>query len=599
MAQALTVHERPGVEVVDSVIAALAGKRVLLVVDNCEHLVAGVAEFARQLVGACPTLVVLASSRERLGIRAEHVYEVPPMSRADGLALFIERATRIRAGFEADEHVDAICELVDELPLAIELAAAHVRSLSTEAIREHLVESRGLLATRDRDVVARQRTLEATIAWSYDLLDLEEQQALRGLSVFAGGCTLAAAEAVAGADLDSLESLLDKSLIRHRVDESGSDRYWLLETIREFAARRLSDAGEVGQVFARHTGFFLAYAPELQSRPGRTASTELVDRYRADAANFRLASTRALADGDVVSALRFVRYLGRLLYRLGPFAEGYSIACASLALPGGDDDDRAYSLVRAATFALHIDGKIDSAHVQLSDAEALFRKLNDRAGLVEVFACRCKLGQFVGDYDEASASAEKQAAIARELDDPYLARWADLNLADTLCARAIEEEDRRAAEQSRVLYEAAGRGLGADESEFEAVARNNARSFVEFAVGNHSECIVYARRSLVGLLNLGLERTPDPFLILGWATAAQGMTPAGVRLVSAAMRQYGEEGMHIERWGRVQMKRFEHTSRQALGDVDYEERVREGKAMSDEAARELALGVKPPRVGRP
>ena len=138
------------------------------------------------------------------------------MAISDGHALFVERASAVRPGFQPDEHVDAICDAVDQLPLAIELAAARIRALSTPAIHERLSERLGLLASRNRDVEERQRTLEATIAWSYDLLDDDERRVLRGLSVFAGGCTLVAAEAVAGADVDSLESLLDKSLIRHR-----------------------------------------------------------------------------------------------------------------------------------------------------------------------------------------------------------------------------------------------------------------------------------------------------------------------------------------------------------------------------------------------
>ena len=170
-AQALEVRDRPGIEIGPSIVAAFDTKRSLIVVDNCEHLVAGVAELVGQLVGGCPNVVVVASSRERLGLQAERIYEVPPMAISDGHALFVERASAVRPGFQPDEHVDAICDAVDQLPLAIELAAARVRALSTTAIHERLTERLGLLASRNRDVEERQRTLEATIAWSYDLLE--------------------------------------------------------------------------------------------------------------------------------------------------------------------------------------------------------------------------------------------------------------------------------------------------------------------------------------------------------------------------------------------------------------------------------------------
>ena len=334
-AHSLEVREQPGVTATDSLVRKFAGRRALIVVDNCEHVLDAAATIIRALLGACPRLVVAASSRERLGLRAERIYAVPPMAASDGERLFVERALAVSPGFRSDDQVTAICEAVDELPLAIELAAARVRSLSTRTIREHLAESLGILATRDRDVDARQRTLEATIEWSYDLLDDEERRVLRSLSVFAGGCTLAAAEAVAGADLDAIESLLDKSLIRHRIDEAGNDRYWLLETIREYAAGRLSLAGEAEQADARHTEFFLQHAAELLVKAGRPTTNEQVDLYKSDAANFKVAHARALAHGDATTALRFVRCLGRVLYRLGPFAEGYSMARASLALPRG------------------------------------------------------------------------------------------------------------------------------------------------------------------------------------------------------------------------------------------------------------------------
>jgi predicted ATPase len=388
IAQALDVGERPGVTLEDSIVASFESKRALIVADNCEHLLAGVTELVRQIVEGCPTLVVVASSRERLGLRAERVYDVPPLAPSDALELFVERASAVDSGFRVDEHAAAICEAVDELPLPIELAAARVRSLSTAAIRERLTERLALLSSASRDVADRQRTLEATIAWSYDLLNGEEQQALRSLSVFAGGCTLSAAQAVAGADLRLVESLLDKSLIRRRIDEAGHDRYWMLETIREYALRELERDGEASAAGERHTEFFVRSAADVMSPVGVPTSDERRDRFLADRANFREAHARALAAGDARSALRLVRCLGRVSNMTGtPTTESFDSGLASVALDGGEEEDRAYALVRTASFADQL-GKFERARDLLSEAERMFETLGDARGLADAIGWR-------------------------------------------------------------------------------------------------------------------------------------------------------------------------------------------------------------------
>ena len=350
-------------------------------VDNCEHLVAGVAELVGQLVAGCPNVVVVASSRERLGLRAERIYEVPPMATGDGHVLFVERASAVRPGFQPDQHVDAICDAVDQLPLAIELAAARVRALSPAAIHERLTQKLELLASRDRDIEERQRTLEATIAWSYDLLSEEEQSVLRSLSVFAGGCTLIAAEAVAGADLDSIESLLDKSLVRLRVDEAGQDQYWMLETIREYAQRELEREGEGDAAGARHTRYFADLAVRADAASTYVLSDEQRDLYLSDRANFNEAHTRALATGDGASALQFVRRLARATQETGSRARDWYARCAaSIALPGGAREDRAWALIRTARIAC-ITGNIAQARSWIDEADVLLEELEDLQGV--------------------------------------------------------------------------------------------------------------------------------------------------------------------------------------------------------------------------
>ena len=385
-AHSLEVREQPGVTATDSLVRTFAGRRALIVVDNCEHVLDAAATIIRALLERLPeacrrgveSRTPGSSGRAHLRRAADaRVGRRASLRRASfggepGLPIRRSRHGHLRGGRRASARDRA-------------RGRAHPVPLDPHD-PEHLAESLGILATRDRDVDARQRTLEATIEWSYDLLDDEERRVLRSLSVFAGGCTLAAAEAVAGADLDAIESLLDKSLIRHRIDDAGNDRYWLLETIREYAASRLSLAGEAEQADARHTEFFLQHAAELLVKAGRPTTNEQVDLYKSDAANFKVAHARALAHGDATTAIRFVRCLGRVWYRLGPFAEGYALARASLALHGGADADRANALVRAAYFAVHLGGELEAAGDLLSEAESLYTQLGDMMGLAEVLS---------------------------------------------------------------------------------------------------------------------------------------------------------------------------------------------------------------------
>jgi predicted ATPase/class 3 adenylate cyclase len=597
-AQALEVRERPGVPIADSVLAALVGKRALVVVDNCEHLIAGVADLVRHLVDGCPTVVVVASSRERLGLRAERIYEVPPMASSDGLALFVDRASAVRSGFKADVHASAICEAVDELPLAIELAAARVRSLSTLAIRERLGESLRLLATRDRDVEERQRTLDATIAWSYELLHANEQRVLRALSVFAGGCTTAAAHAVAEADLDSLESLLDKSLIRHRIDEPGHDRYWVLETIREYAARELHRKGEARKIGARHTAFFVDLAVDILAPFGRPTSDEQRDRFLRDRANFREAHARALTAGDGTSAVRFVRYLGRAIGVTGsPLAGAYATGLASLALSGGTEEDRAYALVRTATFA-DGSGEFDSARDLLSEAESMFKHLGDARGLADATAWQSDVEYRTGNYGDALAHAERLATLAEDIDDTGLASWAERFVGQALLGRAIADGDRLAAERNHVLWLGQVQYAASLDSALDrAMVRANL-AFSLFALEEYAKSIEAAQNALREMLEIGataVADAQDPVFVVGLAECGSGNFDLGITLVSAAVRLFQENGLVLESWTPSVLERFESDARATLGDDAHDAAVRSGKALSRDEAIELALSVVPRR----
>ncbi len=214
-------------------------KRIHLVLDNLEQLLPDVARPLADLLAAAPTLRLIATSREPLRIAGESEYDLAPMEEGDAVSLFLERARAIRADVGDSPAVHELIRRLDGLPLAIELAAARVKLLGPERLLERITQRLDLLKG-GRDVDERHATLRATIAWSYDLLDDDEQTLFARLAVFRGGCRLDAAEAVCEADLDTLASLLDKSLVRRRTDADGGERFWMLETIREFATELLA-----------------------------------------------------------------------------------------------------------------------------------------------------------------------------------------------------------------------------------------------------------------------------------------------------------------------------------------------------------------------
>ena len=239
--------------------AATGDRRTHLVLDNVEHLLPDAAAHVSDLVAAAPPVRVLATSREPLRIQGEVEFDLPPLVGDEAVTLFVERARAVRPETGPSPAIGELCERLDRLPLALELAAARTKALTPEQLLERIGQRLDLLkGTRDAD--ERHATLRATIAWSYDLLEPEEQRLFERLSVFAAGCTLESAEAVCDAEFDTLASLIDKSLVRRRTGALGEERYWMLETIRTFASERLEDSSEAEATRRRHAERMLAIA---------------------------------------------------------------------------------------------------------------------------------------------------------------------------------------------------------------------------------------------------------------------------------------------------------------------------------------------------
>ncbi|MEV3990905.1 BTAD domain-containing putative transcriptional regulator [Streptomyces sp. NPDC049837] len=290
-------------------------RRMLILLDNCEHVVAAAAALAERLLGECPGLTVLATSREPLGVPGETVRPVDPLPDPMALRLLAERGSAARPGFDVADDPDAcaeICRRLDGLPLAIELAAARLRMLTPRQIADRLDDRFRLLTTGSRTVLPRQQTLRAVVDWSWDLLDEPERAVLRQLSVFSGGCGLDAAEAVCGGPdapdtLDLLGSLVDKSLVVAEPAPGGGDmRYRLLETVAEYAAERLDQAGDRAAAERRHLVHYreLARTADAELRgPGQRAA---LARLQKEYENLRTALRRAVAARDEQEALCLV-----------------------------------------------------------------------------------------------------------------------------------------------------------------------------------------------------------------------------------------------------------------------------------------------------
>jgi predicted ATPase/DNA-binding CsgD family transcriptional regulator len=446
LASVLGVGESPGTPLVETLVDYLEPRKVLLVLDNCEHLVAACASLAETLLRRCPDLRVVATSREALGVVGETLFEVPPLSLPDphhpqaveGLPhyeasrLFVERARTVRPEFSVTAGnamaIAQVCYRLDGMPLAIELAAARIRVLSVDQISTRLDDSFRLLSGGGRSVLARQRTLRATMDWSYGLLDETERALFRRLSVFAGGFTLGAAEAVcAGEDLegdkvlDLLASLVDKSLVIVE-EQDGEARYRLLETMRQYGREKLQESGEDEPVRRRHAEYYLALAEEPE--PDLREQGAWLLRLGTEHDNFRAALRWTLGpeaqDPDL--GLRLATALGhRRFWAVYGLDEGLAW------LERGLERDKAASKPLRADALSHagwianVQGNYDKALGLLEDNYVVSKEIGQNQ---TVAVSLVQLGQFLtmhgSEKERIEALREETEALLPELSDPQL-----------------------------------------------------------------------------------------------------------------------------------------------------------------------------------
>ena len=386
----------------DGLAEHIEDKAMLCVFDNFEQVVEAAPDLAA-LLGACPNLDVLVTSREPLHITGEQEYSVPPLVHEEGVGFFLARARAVRPGFQVDDAVSEICARLDDLPLALELAAARVKALSSAQILERLEQRLPLLTGGARDLPERQRTLRATIEWSYDLLSNDEQRLFARLAVFRGGCTLAAAEDVCDADLDTLHSLVDKSLLRH-----SNERYWMLETIREYAAERLRESEEEGATRDGHLAYIVALAERAYEE--RLASMSMwFPIMGAEHDNIRAAldwaSTRdPQAEAQLAGAIAFYWFLR------GHAREARERVAGALVRYQPRDRIRA----RALTHLGEMSEETDTALPYLDEAVGVWRESGDVMG--EATALEI-IGYFriqAGDQSSALRIFEQSLALRQQ-----------------------------------------------------------------------------------------------------------------------------------------------------------------------------------------
>jgi predicted ATPase/class 3 adenylate cyclase/DNA-binding CsgD family transcriptional regulator len=430
-ARALGLPDQQARSTMDTLVGFVGHRRMLIVLDNCEHLLEASASLVAELLAACPVLKLLTTSREPIGVPGEVTFVVPSLSLADeAIELFADRARRVRPDFGVTDDnaaaVTEICRRLDGMPLAIELAAARVRALSLDEIVGGLHDRFRLLTGGARTAVRRQQTLHASVDWSHALLTEPERVLFRRLAAFAGGFDLDAAHAVAGSAnvaryqlLDQLALLVDKSLVVAE-SSSGPTRYRLLETVRQYALEKLGESGEADDVRSRHRDYYTSMAAELDG-PSRGGHDMRVAQAEAEIDNLRAAFAWSCESSNFDRALQLASSLQPLWLNAGRFQEGMGWFDAVLA----DGDGQSVELPAAVhARALADRAMLDvlrSGHDRMVDqarhALAIARELDDPALIVRALIA-CGSSALYG-FDAAQPYLAEAIGLARELGD----RW--------------------------------------------------------------------------------------------------------------------------------------------------------------------------------
>ena len=555
----------------------IADKAMLCLFDNFEQVVEAAPDLGA-LVSACPNIDVLVTSRERMRVSGEQTYPVPPLAESDGEALFLTRARAVDPGFVGSEAVRELCLRLDELPLALELAAARTAIFSPEQLLERISQRLDLLEG-ERDADPRQLTLRATIEWSYDLLTADEQRLFARLAVFAGGCSYESAEEIADADANTLQSLLDKSLLRKRESEVGP-RYWMLETIREFASERLEESGEAEDLRKRHAQHFLDLVEEAEAH--LATGGKWLDRLDVEVDNLRSALDFATGT-EPQRALRAAAALDDFWFMRGHISEGRArlesalaagpeptaarcralIAASKASVASGDDLTASARVAEA----LDISSALGDAHLRALARYAETWLLMDEgewSAALEILEDIVPVLRGLGDWDIAIRANRSRAWMHEELGDK--ARFWALTKENLEHAR-VHGHRRIEARSLSALAE-----LAASEGRFEDAHTLLTQSFrIDLELGN----LPFVSVDLVRFA-LTSARTGKPFV------AAQ--------LLSRATALRDEIGFALESWMTNETRDALAAVRAQLDEEAFAEAWESGAKLSLDEATALALG---------
>ena len=439
---ALGVSERPDQGLADTLADDLRDKKLLLVVDNCEHLVAAAARLIEGILDSCPRLKVLATSREPLGVSGEVNWVVPSLSlpdtadgestvegrmRYEAVRLFVDR-TRLRLpDFELTREnagaVVRVCRKLDGIPLAIELATARMGILAVEQVAQRLEVSLDVLKGASRSAAPRQQTLRATLDWSHRLLSETERALLRRLSVFAGGGTLEAVEAVCSGEgieqddvLDLLGDLVDKSLVVARTGTDGAMRYWMLEIIRQYAREKLMESNEAEEMQGRHAAFFLALAEEAEPELAGTQQGLWVERLEREHDNLRTALSWVLEREEGELGLRFGGALWRFWHERGYISEGSGWLENILTSSGTRATPARVKALEGMGWQYQFMGAYERARATYEEMLELSRELGDKGNLATALNSLGTVAAQQGDNELARTLLQENLEVIEELE---------------------------------------------------------------------------------------------------------------------------------------------------------------------------------------
>ena len=612
VAGVLKLGVQPASSAHESVAAYLASRRILLVLDNCEHLSDACARFTGQMLRQAPELRMIATSRRMLGIGGEHLIVVPPLAvpdqdappppeetaRYDAIRLLAERAAALRPGIAitAANHKAAVrlCARLDGIPLAIELAAARMLSLSVEQVLDRLDDRFALLVGGSRAAMHRQQTLRAMTDWSHDLCSERDRVLWARLSIFVGGFDLDAAEQVcsdgelpAAEILDCLHSLVVQSVVLAEPGAEGT-RFRLLETIRQYGWDRLGERGEdeLPQLLRRHRDFYLRLACQAADTWCGPDQEAALARLRVEHGNLRAAFETCMTDPDgpaaaleLASALRFHWTSGGFL------GEGSRWLDAALALPDQPPRARVTALWVAAWVAL-LQGDAPAAAARLAECEQLASVLPDRRAAAHAESLRATALMFVGDVSGATARFESAASVLHEVGDPEGELRALFQLG--FCHTQIGDSERATTVHKR--------GLALSEARGERLLRSFLFMMMGFDAwqrGNVGEAVA---RHVEGL---SIQRSFDDPLCVGlmieglaWVADSCGDHACSAALLGAARAAWSHGGTTIHAFGprvAAYSVECERRTRQALGNAALEAIIEENGALTVAQAISLAL----------